>query len=49
VKLSMKYVILNRIGVVNLVPTTHSLDIATCLARFIYTVDRTVFLCEYPF
>jgi hypothetical protein len=35
VMLSVKYVILNRIGAVNWVPTTHTSDIATCLARFI--------------
>jgi len=34
-KLSVKYVILNRIGTTNWVPTTHSSDIATGLAKFI--------------
>jgi len=38
VKLSMKYVVLNRIGAANWVPTTHSSDIATGLARFIYAI-----------
>jgi hypothetical protein len=37
-KLSMKYAVLNRIGAANWVPTTHSSDIATGLARFIYAV-----------
>jgi len=36
--LSVKYVILNRIGAVNWVPTTHASDIATGLAKFIYVV-----------
>jgi hypothetical protein len=36
--LSVKYAILNRIGAVNWVPTTHSSDIATGLAKFIYIV-----------
>lgn len=35
-KLSMKYVVLNRIGAANWVPTTHSSDIATGLARFAF-------------
>lgn len=35
-KLSVKYVILNRIVASNWVPTTHSSDIATSLGRFIY-------------
>jgi hypothetical protein len=38
VMLSVKYAILNRIGAVNWVPTTHSSDIATGLAKFIYIV-----------
>ena len=37
-KLSIKYVVLNRTGAANWVPTTHSSDIATSLARFIYVV-----------
>jgi hypothetical protein len=37
-KLSMKYAVLNRIGAANWVPTTHSSDIATGLARFIFAV-----------
>ena len=37
-KLSVKYAILNRIGAANWVPTTHSSDIATCFAKFIYVV-----------
>ncbi|KAK2391761.1 hypothetical protein QL285_065191 [Trifolium repens] len=36
--LSVKYAILNRIGTVNWVPTTHTSDIATSLVRFIYSV-----------
>jgi hypothetical protein len=36
--LSVKYAILNRIGAINLVPTTHSSTIATNLARFIYAI-----------
>jgi SNF family Na+-dependent transporter len=36
--LSVKYVVLNRIGTINWVPTTHSSHIATGLARFIYSV-----------
>ncbi|KAK2373492.1 hypothetical protein QL285_074523 [Trifolium repens] len=36
--LSVKYAILNRIGTANWVPTTHTSDIATGLARFIYSV-----------
>ncbi|KAK2449275.1 hypothetical protein QL285_008484 [Trifolium repens] len=44
VMLSMKYVILNRIGTANWVPTTHTSDIATGLARFIYSIGTgTVF------
>jgi hypothetical protein len=38
VMLSVKYAILNRIGKANWVPTTHTSDIATGLARFIYSV-----------
>lgn len=38
VMLSVKYAILNRIGVINWVPTTHSSTIATGLARFIYSI-----------
>ncbi|KAK2391001.1 hypothetical protein QL285_064501 [Trifolium repens] len=38
VMLSVKYAILNRIGTSNWVPTTHTSDIATGLARFIYSV-----------
>lgn len=34
----MKYVVLNRIGAANWVPTTHSSDIATGLARFVFVV-----------
>jgi hypothetical protein len=36
--LSVKYAILNKIGTINWVPTTHTSDIATWLARFIYSV-----------
>ncbi|WJX88306.1 hypothetical protein P8452_70411 [Trifolium repens] len=36
--LSIKYAILNRIGAVNWVPTTHSSTIATSLAKFVYVV-----------
>ncbi|KAK2361264.1 hypothetical protein QL285_086431 [Trifolium repens] len=38
VMLSVKYAILNRIGTANWVPTTHTSNIATGLARFIYSV-----------
>ncbi|KAK2409967.1 hypothetical protein QL285_045362 [Trifolium repens] len=38
VMLSVKYAILNRIGTANWVPTTHTSDIATGLARFIYSI-----------
>ncbi|WJX76433.1 hypothetical protein P8452_59852 [Trifolium repens] len=38
VMLSVKYAILNRIGTVNWVPTTHTSNIATSLARFVYAV-----------
>jgi uncharacterized RmlC-like cupin family protein len=37
-KLSVKYVILNRIAASNWVPTKHSSDVATCLGKFIYSV-----------
>ncbi|KAK2450358.1 plasma membrane ATPase [Trifolium repens] len=36
--LSVKYAILNRIGAINWVSTTHSSTIATSLARFIYAI-----------
>jgi hypothetical protein len=36
--LSVKYAVLNRIGTINWVPTTHSSTIATGLARLIYSV-----------
>jgi hypothetical protein len=36
--LSVKYAVLNRIGTVNWVPTTHTSPIATGLARLIYSV-----------
>jgi hypothetical protein len=36
--LSVKYAVLNRIGTVNWVPTTHSSHIATGLAKLIYSV-----------
>ncbi|KAK2396908.1 hypothetical protein QL285_058538 [Trifolium repens] len=38
VMLFVKYAILNRIGAINWVPTTHSSTIATGLARFIYAI-----------
>ncbi|KAK2435664.1 hypothetical protein QL285_020707 [Trifolium repens] len=38
VMLSVKYAILNMIGTANWVPTTHTSDIVTGLARFIYSV-----------
>jgi hypothetical protein len=38
VMLSVKYAILNRIGAINWVPTTHSSTIATSLAKFIYDI-----------
>ncbi|KAK2436691.1 hypothetical protein QL285_021664 [Trifolium repens] len=41
VMLSVKYAILNRIGTANWVPTTHTSDIATVLARFIYSVGTS--------
>ena len=37
-KMSVKYAILNRIVVVNWVPTTHSSDVAIGLGKFIYVV-----------
>jgi len=37
-KLSVKYVILNRIVAVNWVPTTYSSDIANRLGRFIFAI-----------
>ncbi|KAK2397797.1 hypothetical protein QL285_059337 [Trifolium repens] len=44
VMLFVKYAILNMIGTANWVPTTHTSNIATCLARFIYSVGAgTVF------
>ncbi|KAK2457023.1 hypothetical protein QL285_004339 [Trifolium repens] len=36
--LSVKYAILNKIGAINWVPTTHSSTIATSLAKFIYAI-----------
>ncbi|KAK2430104.1 hypothetical protein QL285_028478 [Trifolium repens] len=41
VMLSVKYAILNRIGTANWVPTAHTSDIATSLARFIYSVGTS--------
>ncbi|KAK2435920.1 hypothetical protein QL285_020945 [Trifolium repens] len=38
VMLSVKYAILNRIGSVNWVPTSHTSTIATSLAKFIYAI-----------
>ncbi|WJX96807.1 hypothetical protein P8452_77963 [Trifolium repens] len=38
VMLSIKYAILNRIGAVNWVPTSHTSTIATGLAKFIYAI-----------
>ncbi|KAK2411248.1 hypothetical protein QL285_046544 [Trifolium repens] len=38
VMLSVKYAILNRIGAVNWVPTSHTSTIATSLAKFIYAI-----------
>jgi hypothetical protein len=38
VMLSVKYAILNRIGAANWVPTTHSSDIATNMAKLIYSI-----------
>jgi hypothetical protein len=42
VMLSVKYAILNMIGAINWVPTTHSSTIATSLARFIYAIGTGV-------
>ncbi|KAK2368794.1 hypothetical protein QL285_081963 [Trifolium repens] len=39
--LSVKYAILNRIGAINWVPTTHSSTIATSLAKFIYAIGTS--------
>lgn len=36
--LSVKYVVLHKIGAVNWVPTSHTSDIATRLGKFIYNV-----------
>jgi hypothetical protein len=41
-KLSVKYDVLNRIGAVNWVPTTHTADVATGLARFIYIIGNEI-------
>ncbi|KAK2444344.1 hypothetical protein QL285_015374 [Trifolium repens] len=41
VMLSVKYAILNRIGAVNWVPTSHSSTIATGLAKFIYAIGTS--------
>jgi hypothetical protein len=38
VMLSVKYIILNRIGAANWVPTTHSSDIATNMVKLIYSI-----------
>jgi hypothetical protein len=38
VMLSVKYAILNRIGAANWVPTTHSSNIATNMAKLIYSI-----------
>ncbi|MCH98861.1 envelope-like protein, partial [Trifolium medium] len=43
-KLTAKYALLNKIVVVNWVPTTHSYDVATGLSKFIYAIGtRTKF------
>ncbi|WJX12956.1 hypothetical protein P8452_03403 [Trifolium repens] len=42
VMLYVKYAILNMIGAINWVPTTHSSTIATSLARFIYAIGTGV-------
>ncbi|MCH95122.1 envelope-like protein [Trifolium medium] len=43
-KLTAKYALLNKIAVVNWVPTTHSSDVATGLSKFIYAIGtRTKF------
>ncbi|GAU44585.1 hypothetical protein TSUD_136320 [Trifolium subterraneum] len=39
-KLTPMYVILNRIRAANWVPTSHTSDVATGLARFIYVIDN---------
>ncbi|KAK2358673.1 hypothetical protein QL285_095841 [Trifolium repens] len=39
--LSVKYAILNRIGAINWVPTTHSSTIATSLAKFVYAIGTS--------
>ncbi|KAK2363074.1 hypothetical protein QL285_088088 [Trifolium repens] len=41
-KLTPIYNILNRIAAANWVPTTHNCDVATGLARFIYTVGNKI-------
>ncbi|KAK2421808.1 hypothetical protein QL285_032396 [Trifolium repens] len=41
VMLSVKYAILNRIGAVNWVPTSHTFTIATGLAKFIYAIGTS--------
>ncbi|KAK2443855.1 hypothetical protein QL285_014924 [Trifolium repens] len=41
VMLSVKYAILNRIGAVNWVPTSHTSTIATGLAKFIYAIGTS--------
>ena len=40
--LSVKYAILNKIGVVNWVPTNHTSTIATNLGKFLYSVGTKV-------
>ncbi|KAK2422616.1 hypothetical protein QL285_033139 [Trifolium repens] len=42
VMISVKYAILNRIGAVNWVPTSHTSTIATGLAKFIYAIGTGV-------
>lgn len=37
-RLSVNYDVFHRIGVVNWVPTNHTLTIATCLGKFVYIV-----------
>jgi hypothetical protein len=41
-KLTVKYALLNRIGSVNWVPTLHTSDISTGLAKFIYIVANKI-------
>jgi hypothetical protein len=41
-KLSVKFACLNKIGTVNWVPTVHTSDISTDLARLIYTIGSKV-------